>query len=165
MKTNLIIVLLSMFGYATSIAQVDHSSELFEILRLKDSMLFEVSYNQLNTAPLEELINEDFEFYHDQGGFMDTKQGLIESIKGFANLPYTPKRVLMENSLEVFPLYKNGELYGAIQRGDHAFYGIEEGKPEYLTSSAKFTHVWILVEGEWKLKRILSYNHLSTLQE
>jgi hypothetical protein len=33
------------------------------------------------------------------------------------------------------------------------------GKDLYQTGSAKFTHVWILEDGNWKLKTVLSYYH------
>src|SRR5262249_421878 len=39
------------------------------------------------------------------------------------------------------------------------FYAQEKGRPEYLTSTAKFTHVWLLENGKWKLSRALSYDH------
>ena len=61
--------------------------------------------------------------------------------------------------MEVFPLEKNNVLYGAIQMGDHRFYAEEKDKSLRLTSVAKFTHVWLLEKGSWKLSRGLSYNH------
>ncbi|MEQ8523163.1 hypothetical protein [Gracilimonas sp.] len=53
----------------------------------------------------------------------------------------------------------NGELYGAIQRGEHEFYILEPGKEMYKTGFARFTHLWLLEDGEWILKRVLSYDH------
>ena len=32
-------------------------------------------------------------------------------------------------------------------------------KPEKAGSTAKFIHLWILEDNQWKLKRILSYDH------
>ena len=69
---------------------------------------------------------------------------------------------MVENSLEVYPLEKNGVIYGAIQMGIHRFYALEKNKPEYITSTAKFTHVWLLENGNWKLGRALSYDHQKT---
>ena len=76
-------------------------------------------------------------------------------------LSYDARRELVDESLEVFPLRDNGVLYGAIQRGIHRFFATEEGEPERETSVARFTHLWLLVDGEWKLKRVLSFDHRS----
>ena len=137
-------------------------SELYYILKTKDSLMFELSYNQLDTNILEELATDDIEFYHDQGGATYTKQGFIDGMKGLGNLSYKARREFVEGSLEVFPMYQNGELYAAILKGEHNFYAKEPNdKPEYFTSSAKYTILWVLVDGEWKMSRIYSYNHQS----
>jgi hypothetical protein len=70
-----------------------------------------------------------------------------------------PIRRVDANSLEVFPLYNNGKLYGAIQHGVHYFYIRENGKEDLWTSTAKFTSVWILENEIWKLSEVLSYDH------
>ena len=137
-------------------------SELFYLLKAKDSLMFELSYNQLDTSILEELATDDIEFYHDQGGATYTKQDFIEGLKGLGNLSYKARRELVKGSTEVFPMHKNGELYAAILKGEHAFYAKEPNdKPEYLTSTAKYTTLWVLVDGQWKMSRIYSYNHQS----
>ena len=65
----------------------------------------------------------------------------------------------MDNTLEVFPLYNQGVLYGAIQNGVHEFYIKEANKESRLTSTAKFSHVWLKENDAWLLKRVLSYDH------
>ncbi|HBF18584.1 MAG TPA: nuclear transport factor 2 family protein, partial [Cryomorphaceae bacterium] len=70
-----------------------------------------------------------------------------------------PIRKRDENSLEVFPLYKDGKLYGAIQNGVHRFYLRETGKEDVLTGTARFSHVWLLQGDQWKLSVVLSYDH------
>ena len=134
---------------------------VFEILRQNDSLLFKLGYNKCDTATLRTLISDDFEFYHDQAGVLNSKDFFIKGIAGLCHMNYKATRELNKNSLEVHLLKNNGKLYGAIQRGEHAFYGEENDKPKYLTSTAKFTHVWILNEGTWMLKRVLSYDHAS----
>lgn len=141
-------------------AQVSKDSELFKTLKAKDELLFNVGFNKCELSQFENLISESFEFYHDQSGVTPSKKAFVASIRdGLCKLNYQPRRELVEDSLEVFPLKSNGVLYGAIQMGIHKFYALEKAKPEYLTSTAKFTHLWKLESGEWKLSRALSYDH------
>ena len=70
-----------------------------------------------------------------------------------------PIRKLVDGSLDVFPLYNEGILYGAIQNGVHEFYIKEPDKELYKTNIAPFTSLWIIEENQWKLKRVLSYDH------
>jgi len=135
-------------------------SELYYLLKEKDSLMFELSYNQLDTSILEELATDDIEFYHDQGGATYTKKDFIDGMKGLGNLSYKARRELVKGSTEVFPMYKNGELYAAILKAEHNFYAKEPNdKLEYFTSSAKYTILWILVDGAWKMSRIYSFDH------
>ena len=61
--------------------------------------------------------------------------------------------------MSIHLLRNGGEIYGAIQNGKHRFYGEENNRPKYLTSTADFTHLWVIEEENWKLKRVLSFNH------
>lgn len=138
----------------------NNSAQLFEELKALDSLLFKVGYNNCDTTQLRELISDDFEFYHDQSGVLDSKEMFLQGIPNLCRMNYKATRVLIDSSLQVYPLYANGKLYGAVQTGTHEFYGEQEGKPKYLTSTAIFTHVWMLEANEWKVKRILSYDHV-----
>lgn len=140
--------------------QVDKADVLYKTIKQKDSLLFDVGFNTCDLAQFEKLVSEKFEFYHDQGGITPSKAGFVESVKnGICGLAYQPKRRLVDSTMHVFPLYDKGVLYGAIQTGDHRFFALEKGMPEYLTGLAKFTHLWLLEGGEWKLSRGLSYDH------
>lgn len=140
--------------------QTEKSSELYQIIKEKDSLLFNLGFNNCDISQFENLVSEKFEFYHDQSGITDSKSAFINSIQnGLCKLNYKPKRVLVENSLEVYPLKNNGILYGAIETGIHHFYAIEKDSTEYLTSIAKFNHLWIVENGNWKLNKGLSYDH------
>ena len=141
-------------------AQIDNKSDLFKTLKEKDSLVFNIGFNQCDLNQFDQLISDDFEFYHDEAGFIHTKAGFINSVKtNICSISYKPRRELVEGSLEVYPLENNGVLYGAIQMGRHRFYAIEKDKPEYLTSTAKFATLWILNGDKWQMKRILSYDH------
>jgi len=60
----------------------------------------------------------------------------------------------VEGSVKVFPVPD----YGAIISGEHLFY-IVENSTERLDGLATFVHVWQYKNGEWKMSRVLSYDH------
>jgi hypothetical protein len=134
--------------------------QLFDELKALDSKLFNAGFNTCDTATMRILLSDDMEFYHDQNGLLESKEQFLQGVPNMCKMSYKPVRVLVDSSLQVFPLYANGQLYGAIQTGIHEFYGEEENKPRYLTSTAQFSHVWILEDSQWRLKRILSYDHV-----
>jgi hypothetical protein len=154
------IILLLVLTSNTVSAQTDKKSALFLELKQQDSLFFEKSFNQCDIAYLESKMTQDLKFYHDQSGFQDRKK-FFENIHQYICSPSSKKpiRKVDANSLEVFPLYNNGKLYGAIQMGIHHFYIREQGKEDIHTSTAKFTHVWLIQEGIWKLSEVLSYDH------
>ena len=159
MKKHLLLIPLFFLTTITN-AQVEKSSELYKTIKEKDSLLFNIGYNNCDIKQLKKLVSANFEFYHDQSGITKSKAAFIKSIEnGLCKLNYKPKRVLDEKSLHIFPLNKNGVLYGAIQTGVQRFYAIKKNKEAYLSSIAKFTHVWMLEDGSWKLNRGLSYDH------
>jgi hypothetical protein len=154
-----IIIAVIMFLYVFSTqAQVAKSSVLYKTLKLKDSIIFERTFNLCETEKLEPIIATNFEFYHDVGGIQNREE-FIKAVKN--NICINPgnfTRQLVANSLEVFPLKKNGILYGAIQRGKHTFQEKNNGEMKTV-GIARFTHVWILENKKWKLKRVLSFDH------
>jgi CubicO group peptidase (beta-lactamase class C family) len=157
-KQKLLFIFL--FLSTTVLGQAEKSSELYKIIKEKDSLLFNLGFNSCDIKQFENLVSETFEFYHDQAGITNSKAAFISGIQfGLCKLPYKPKRVLAENKMEVYPLERKGVLYGAIQTGIHDFYAVEDNKAEYLTSIAKFTQVWILENGEFKLSKGFSYDH------
>lgn len=68
------------------------------------------------------------------------------------------KRELVPNSMKVYPLYNNNVVYAFIQEGEHEFAELYQGKWN-KGSRAKFTILWILDGKDWKMKRVLSYDH------
>lgn len=141
-------------------AQIDKNSPLFLELKKQDSIFFERGFNQCDLAYLEKSTDHDLKFYHDKGGFQDKKTFLERTKQNICSNPdQKPIRKVIENSLEVFPLYDNGNLYGAIQSGEHQFYIREKNKEDLLGGEAKFTTVWIKKEGNWIMSEVLSYDH------
>jgi hypothetical protein len=131
--------------------QVGKNSDLFKTLKTKDHLLFHDGFNTCDLNQMSELITDDIEFYHDKDGRTQSKKSFINSMKQHlcSSGKNALKRVLKEETLEVFPLYKNNKLYAALQKGTHSF-----GE-----TKASFSHLWLIQNGEWKLSRVISYNH------
>ncbi len=156
---NVLTALLIIFT-SSLVAQVTHTSDLFLELKKQDSLFFERGFNTCDMVYLDQAIHTDLVFYHDQSGIQD-RATFFENTKRYlcSNPTSKPIRKLQEGSLEVFPMYANGKLYGAIQHGIHFFYIRESGKPDAKTGVARFTHLYLLIDGQWKLKEVLSYDH------
>ena len=118
------------------------------------------AYNACDTAGMGRFFTEDVEFYHDVGGPLVGVAALVGSIR--TNLCSGDTRVRREavgDTVQAFPLRRNGVLYGAILSGDHRFYQRANGRPEALTGIARFTHLWLLDNRTWRMARVLSYDH------
>lgn len=141
-------------------AQIDKNSPLFLELKKQDSLFFERGFNNCDMAYLEKSMDENLKFYHDNGGFQDKKLFLERTKQNICGNPnQKPIRKVIESSVEVFPLYNNGELYGAIQTGEHQFFTREKNKKDVLGGEAKFTSVWTKKDGNWMMSDVLSYDH------
>ncbi|MFT3687438.1 MAG: class A beta-lactamase-related serine hydrolase [Phycisphaerales bacterium] len=158
-------LLLIIFCIVSCKAQVDKNSELYKTIISKDSLLFNVGFNTCDLSQFETLLSENFEFMHDKDGISDKKKFLADFRKGLCSNPesFQARRELVPKTTEIFALYtKSGQnkIYGAIQTGVHQFFEKQPGKAETFGSSARFTHVWLLQNGQWKLSRSYSYEHL-----
>ena len=96
-----------------------------------------------------------------RGGITLGVQKLALSLKNnlCSNSDYRVRREAIKESVKIFPLQNNGVMYGAVLSGEHFFYVLEKGKEERRDGKAKFTHLWLLKDGVWKMTRILSYDH------
>ncbi|MCY0977907.1 class A beta-lactamase-related serine hydrolase [Chryseobacterium wangxinyae] len=140
--------------------QIDKNSPLFLELKKQDSLFFERGFNNCDMAYLEKTIDENLKFYHDNGGFQDKKLFMERTKQNICSNPnQKPIRKVIVSSLEVFPLYNNGNLYGAIQTGEHQFYIREKNKKDVLGGQAKFTSVWTKKDENWLMSDVLSYDH------
>ncbi len=133
------------------------ASRLRETIAGLDRTFFD-AYNSCDLKKMGQLLAEDLEFYHDRSGLQISRASTLESIQ--KNLcregqDWRLRRKLVEGSLQVFPL----NHYGAIEMGSHRFYIVADGKKDRLDGEAKFVHVWQQEQREWKMARILSYDH------
>ena len=121
-----------------------------EIARM-DKAMFD-AFNAHDIDGVMALFSEDLEFFHDKDGLVryeDTRNAL----KGGFAQNNGLRRDLVPGSLEVYPI-KN---YGAMEIGAHRFCHVENGKDD--CGVFKFVHVWRKTGDQWKVTRVVSYDH------
>lgn len=158
-KTSAVLFLSFCLFSNWALAQTEQE-KLADIIVKKDS-LFWITYNNCDTTQFENFFTKDVEFYHDKGGMTLGLEMLALSIKKnvCGNKDYRLRREAVPGTVRVFPLEKADTIYGAIMTGEHLFYIQEKGKEEKLDGRARFTHLWLLKNGSWKITRILSFDH------
>lgn len=124
------------------------SGSLYDELARMDRELFDAAFVSCDQAKFASLFTGDAEFYHDRTG-----AAFGESVTQLRSCPRDNgvRRTLIEGSLEVYPI----KDYGAIQMGRHTF--TRDGEPG--VEIAQFVHLWRYSEGEWRLARVLSFDH------
>jgi hypothetical protein len=110
--------------------------------------LWEDAYDNCKLDVMSEIISEDLEFYHDQGGFMTSQPQLIEAVK--KNICGKVTRELKAGSIEVYRI----PGYGAVEMGQHGFHNNQE--PSAKTHFAKFVFIWKKENGKFRMTRVIS---------
>lgn len=140
-------------------SQIKTTDELYKTAKKLDSLIFDIGFNKCDLSHYKSIVSNDLEFYHDKGGITSGEKAFTASIKNnICGGPNPIKRDLVPNSMKVYPLFKNNVLYAFIEEGEHDFYEFSNGKWNQ-GSHAKFNILWILEGKEWKMKRVLSYDH------
>lgn len=159
-KRKYVVALLPVILFSQVILAQSDDQKLSLTILQKDS-LFWITYNTCDTTQFQNFFTDDVEFYHDKGGATLGIETLASTIKKnlCRNNGFRLRREAVTGTLKVFPLKKSEVIYGAILTGEHVFYVLENRKPERLDGHASFTHLWLLNNGNWKMSRILSYDH------
>ncbi len=157
---KLIFTIVLILTAKNSFAQVSDTSSLFIELKRADSLMFNEGFNKCDFLVLNKILHKDLEFFHDQNGTQNLEQFYKSFTNSICSNPnFKPIRKLTTETLKIYPLKNNGEVYGAIQTGEHIFYIKEPNKQIYATEQGKFIHTWVLENEKWQAKRIISYEH------
>src|SRR5439155_17401793 len=116
-----------------------------------DSVLFN-AFNARDLERVGQCFDSSLEVYQDNIGVRNYSQSM-EAFAGLFKKDYVLTRRLISGSMEVYPI----KGYGAIQTGLHTFSHVENGKPQ--SSTFKFTHIWQKRNGDWKITRMITYDH------
>jgi hypothetical protein len=150
---NLIVFTLALASHATAqekkVAPV--SPQLYNEIAHMDSILFG-AFNTQNMTQFKPLFTQDLEWYQDNGGLLSYKT-VFENFENNFKKESKLTRNLVKGSLEIHPI----KDYGAIETGIHQFKHFENGQQE--TGTFKFMMIWRKENGEWKVSRVISYDH------
>lgn len=172
MRLRLLLVLALAAAPLTAAPSSDTPADpaLFATMQSLDTKLFDAA-NHCDYEKLSAMVDDNLEFYHDQGGLMVGKQAFLESIR--KNTCGVMIRELIPGTLQVYPI----KGYGAMELGTHRFHHpghekefpgardlgmtrfLDPKAPEWSVGEAKFLHIWQLKDGSWKLTRVVSYAH------
>jgi len=115
-----------------------------------------------NACDLEQYafyLSEDFEFIHDVAGLTPSKEQEMADMAIFCGEEQRARqplrRVLTEGTMQVYPM----DNFGALEHCDHTFHLQINDGTEKVIGSGKMTALWRQEEGDWKLTRVISYNH------
>ena len=157
MKTYLFsIYIICNFLFATTVIAQEKkvaptSQELYNEIATMDTQLFE-TFNAKDMSKFKPLFTEDLEWYQDNGGLLSYDTVFANFEKMFKN-ENKLTRMLVKGSLEVYPI----KDFGAIEVAKHQFRHMENGKEEVGTF--KFVAIWKKIGNQWKVSRMISYDH------
>ncbi|HEX7847341.1 MAG TPA: nuclear transport factor 2 family protein [Chitinophagaceae bacterium] len=123
------------------------SEELYQTLKTLDSIYWQ-AYNSCDMETQAGFFSDSIEFYHDKGGLSTSKPQILEAIKN--NVCGKVTRIEVPGNLEVYPI----KDFGAVVMGVHKFFNKEE--PNAPSHPGRYIGVWQQMNGQWKMKRIIS---------
>ncbi|MFY7671445.1 nuclear transport factor 2 family protein [Tenacibaculum sp. MEBiC06402] len=115
---------------------------------IKMDQLFFDAYNNCDMKTQEELLSEDIEFYHDNGGVSTSKKEILASLK--KNICNKVTRTLIKGSTEVHSI----PGYGVVQMGYHKFFNKLE--PNQKSIPSRFITLWKKEKNKWVITRVIS---------
>lgn len=140
-----LVILTSSFGITKN--EPSKEKDVYEIIVALDTKFF-TAYNTCDLKTQDELISEDLEFYHDQGGLNTSKAEILAAME--KNICGKVRRELVEGSIEVSEI----PGYGAVQIGMHKFYNNQE--PDAISKPSRFVTLWKKTNESWQMTRIIS---------
>ncbi len=133
---------------------------LEQAIAAADTRLFSLMFDQCDAPALADMVTEDLEFYHDKGGLMATRAVFVADYQRSCTARTAPdawrsRRELTPGTMRVYAI----PGVGAVEEGSHVFYERQGDGPEHLTGRARFSVLWRLEDGHWRLARAFSIDH------
>lgn len=145
---------------AALLAEPADAEALTATIAERDAELFDVMFNRCEPEVLADLVTEDMEFYHDLGGAMIGRDAFVADYARSCTARLAPeawrsRRVLTPGSFRVYPV----PGYGAVAEGAHTFHERRGDGPETPVGRARFSVLWKLDDGQWRMARVFSIDH------
>lgn len=152
--------LFSMIALLQAAAPPPDNVALSEAVLARDAVLFDTMFNRCDPAALADLVTADTEFYHDKGGAMIGRDAFVADYKKGCEARKAPdawrsRRELVAGSARVYAI----PGVGAVEEGSHLFYERRGDGPETLVGRARFSILWKLDGGEYRMARTFSIDH------
>ena len=134
---------------------------LVEAVTASDATFFALFFEGCDPAKLATMVTDDFEFFDDRAGLAATDgASFVAQYRTRCEARQAPdawrsRRELVRDTLQIYPI----NTYGAVETGEHLFYERHGDGPEVLAGRARFSQLWKLEAGHWKLARVFSYDH------
>jgi hypothetical protein len=127
---------------------VPDNAELYNEIVAMDLEFF-AAYNRCDMEKQEAIYSDSIEFYHDQGGLMTSKQGVLEATE--KNICGKVTRHLVPGSIQVYPI----KDFGAIEFGEHTFKNNQESA-DTPSQIGKFVIFWEKQDTKWRITKVVS---------
>ena len=126
----------------------------------RDAAVFDTMFNRCELEALAEMVTPDLEFYHDKGGLMATRAVFVADYQRSCTARAAPdawrsRRELTPGTMRVYAI----PGVGAVEEASHLFYERQGDGPETLVGRARFSMLWRLEDGHWRLARAFSIDH------
>ncbi|MEO0470723.1 MAG: hypothetical protein AAF206_13940 [Bacteroidota bacterium] len=160
-KYYIVLILIVLMGSCQLYGQLSKDSEVYQEILLQDSIMFHASFITCDIEQLRQMTTEDIEFYHDQSGMNRSQEAFLNATReGLCKLSYKAWREMIPGTLQMWPLYENGKIYGVLQNGQHQFYAKYPDKEEaFVSSVADYSTLWLKKGEKWLVARVISFNH------
>jgi hypothetical protein len=152
-KTMLALGLMAACTMATAASNDPARARLEAEITAADARLFG-GLNDRDIRPMQEGFSRRLEFYHDRSGLTGYDDNIAIFEKNF-RAPNRVRREAMPETVEIFPA---GPKH-AMHIGQHRFCNKPSASEPEGCSVYRFSMVWEREDGQWKLLRVLSYDH------
>jgi DNA polymerase II small subunit/DNA polymerase delta subunit B len=145
-----LLLFLNFSGYTQSFSG-KASHDLHKKISYLDSTLYS-AYNNQDLQGFMKFLSKDLEWYKDVGGLLNYDT-VYHNFKQIFSNPIRSERRLIRSSFQVYPI----KDYGAMEMGSHKVTYMLNGK--LMSGVFKFVMIWKEENGQWLIKRVLSYGH------